>query len=111
MLSAAYGQRCAVTGYDIEEALEAAHIIPYRGRHTNITPNGILLRADIHALFDAGHLGITPGDHKVLLSERAKHSKYGELYLRPLTLPSRPSESPMDELLEAHLSCWGAKLG
>jgi len=109
-LSVVYGQRCAVTGYDIEEALEAAHIIPYRGKHTNITPNGILLRADIHALFDAGHLGITPVDHKILLSERAKHSKYGELHLRPLALPDRPSERPMDELLQAHLSTWGAKL-
>ena len=110
MLSVVYGNRCAISGYDVEEALEAAHIMPYRGRHTNVTPNGILLRADIHALFDAGHLGVTPGDHKVLLSDRAKQSKYGELHLRKLILPDRPSERPMDELLQAHLETWGKKL-
>lgn len=86
------------------------HIMPCRSKHSNVTPNGMLLRADIHALFDAGHLGVTPGDHKVLLSERARTSKYGELHLRRLTLPDCPSEHPLNELLQSHLETWGRKL-
>lgn len=52
----AYKSRCAVTGCNIVEILEAAHIIPYRGEHTNRCNNGLLLRADIHTLFDLGLL-------------------------------------------------------
>src|SRR5205823_2979542 len=50
----AYGGRCAMTGCDILEVLEAAHIVPYRGPSTNAVSNGLLLRADIHTLFDLG---------------------------------------------------------
>jgi hypothetical protein len=110
MLSAIYASRCAITGYDMEDALEAAHIVPYRGKHTNVPSNGMLLRADIHALFDAGHLGVTPDDHAVLLSPLARRSKYGELHLRRIALPESPSQKPQDTFLAAHLEAWGKKL-
>ncbi|WP_205843618.1 HNH endonuclease [Nakamurella deserti] len=54
----AYGYRCAITGCDVEVALEAAHIKPYRGPRHDRVDNGILLRRDLHALFDANLLGI-----------------------------------------------------
>ena len=47
-LLVAYGERCAITGMDCPQALEAAHILPYRGDHTNHVKNGLLLRSDIH---------------------------------------------------------------
>jgi putative restriction endonuclease len=50
----AYGGRCSITGCDAVEALEAAHISPYKGDHTNDVTNGLLLRADLHTLFDLG---------------------------------------------------------
>lgn len=50
----AYERRCAITGCDIAEVLEAAHISPYLGEETNRVRNGLLLRADIHTLFDRG---------------------------------------------------------
>lgn len=50
----AYERRCAVTGCTIDDVLEAAHISPYLGDHTNHVTNGLLLRADIHTLFDRG---------------------------------------------------------
>ncbi|WP_298166608.1 HNH endonuclease [Novosphingobium sp.] len=53
-LVAAYGGRCAVTGCTIDEVLEAAHIEPYATGRNNDASNGILLRADIHTLFDLG---------------------------------------------------------
>lgn len=56
----AYGGICAVSGFGTSVVLEAAHIIPYRGDHTNQVCNGILLRADLHTLFDLGLLRIEP---------------------------------------------------
>lgn len=50
----AYGRKCAITGCEIEDILEAAHISPYKGKRTDPVNNGLLLRADIHTLFDRG---------------------------------------------------------
>jgi hypothetical protein len=55
-----YGNRCLVTGCEILSVLEAAHINPYRGENDNNPKNGLLLRADIHTLFDLDLLGIEP---------------------------------------------------
>ncbi len=56
----AYGKCCAVTGCSSEEALEAAHIEPYSKTKNNDPTNGLLLRADIHTLFDRHLIGIDP---------------------------------------------------
>ncbi len=48
----AYKYKCAITGCDAEEALEAAHIVPYSEEENYDLENGLLLRADIHTLFD-----------------------------------------------------------
>lgn len=53
-LMVAYGGRCAVTCCAVEEVLQAAHIEPYAEGRNNSVSNGILLRADIHSLFDLG---------------------------------------------------------
>jgi len=55
----AYGRRCAVSNCAVEEALEAARIIPDTvvGDAGMDPRNGILLRADIHRLFDCGLIG------------------------------------------------------
>jgi putative restriction endonuclease len=55
-----YGRRCAVTQERTLPALEAAHIRPYCDGGTHEAPNGLLLRRDIHSLFDAGYVTITP---------------------------------------------------
>jgi hypothetical protein len=62
-----YGNRCVVTGCDITAVLEAAHINPYRGENDNHPANGLLLRADIHTLFDLDLLGIEPTKLRVEL--------------------------------------------
>src|SRR5438105_10150982 len=59
-LITAYKSRCAVSGSDAVEALEAAHIDPYSGTESNQPSNGLLLRADIHTLFDVNLIGIDP---------------------------------------------------
>ncbi|MET9326946.1 HNH endonuclease signature motif containing protein [Tsukamurella sp. NPDC003166] len=55
---AAYAGRCAVTGEAVEETLEAAHILDYGSHAISDRWNGVLLRADIHRLFDARLLQI-----------------------------------------------------
>lgn len=58
----AYGC-CAMSGCTVASALEAAHIMPYQGPGTNHPSNGLLLRADLHTLFDLGLLSV---DHETL---------------------------------------------
>lgn len=103
----AYASRCAATEYDVSEGLEAAHIRPYRGAHTNETRNGILLRADIHNLFDYGIVGIDPEAMKVVLNQRAKGSKYAPLHGQRLRLPDDSKRHPDRELLLRHLKLHG----
>ncbi|WP_334451197.1 MULTISPECIES: HNH endonuclease [unclassified Micromonospora] len=57
-LMAACDSRCVVTGCDAEAATEAAHIDSYEGRTSNWAGNGLLLRADLHSLFDRGVIWI-----------------------------------------------------
>lgn len=65
----AYGGACVVTGEHSLPVLEAAHIRPYGAEGTHDVPNGLLLRADIHRLFDAGYVTVTP-DHQFVVSRR-----------------------------------------
>lgn len=106
----AYGSRCAATDYDVSEGLEAAHIRPYRGAHTNDTRNGILLRADIHNLFDYGILGVDPETIKIVLNQRARESKYAPLHAQQLRLPDDHMRHPDRELLLRHLKLHGISL-
>ena len=68
-LLVAYGGRCAITDCDVEDVLEAAHISPYRGLSSNHASNGLLLRADIHTLFDCGLVAFDPKTRKVVLAD------------------------------------------
>ena len=56
----AYGRACAVTGEHSLPVLEAAHIKPYAQSGPHDVGNGLLLRADLHRLFDQGYLTVTP---------------------------------------------------
>ena len=58
-----YQRRCAVTREQTLPALEAAHIRPYAEGGDHDARNGLLLRRDIHSLFDAGYVTVTPGHH------------------------------------------------
>jgi putative restriction endonuclease len=103
----AYGTRCAATEYDVSEGLEAAHIRPYRGTHTNETRNGILLRADIHSLFDYGIIGVDPETMKIVLNQSARGSKYADLNNQLIRLPDDSTRHPDRELLQRHLKLHG----
>lgn len=62
-----YGSHCLATGCKILDILEAAHVMPYRGDSDHHPENGLLLRADIHTLFDLNLLGIEPESLEIRL--------------------------------------------
>lgn len=69
---------CCITGYDAVEGLEAAHIVPFANRQSDRDKpeNGLLLRADIHKLFDRLLITINPENSTVWLSEKLCGSAY-----------------------------------
>jgi putative restriction endonuclease len=83
-----HGARCQITNCDVPDALEAAHIVPYQGLNTNHIKNGLLLRSDIHTLFDLYLISINPENHEIVLSKGLKNSVYQELDGKKLRLPS-----------------------
>ena len=102
-LIAAYNCRCAVTGTSLEDVLEAAHIIPYNGPSTNHPCNGLLLRSDIHALFDLGLLSIHPESFHIYCSKQIREETvYGELHGKMLRLPTSVSQRPSEKALRIH---------
>jgi hypothetical protein len=96
----AYNGKCAISGCNAIEALEAAHIIPYSGKGTNDLSNGLLLRADLHTLLDLGLLAIDPESMRVLLSPRLAHTAYIEFHAKELSLPSKVGDQPSKTLLQ-----------
>ena len=55
-----FGERCAVTGEEMPEALEAAHLLSVERGGPDVPQNGIFLRADLHRLLDANFFTIDP---------------------------------------------------
>lgn len=101
-LMSAYEGRCAMTGCAIADVLEAAHIYPYRGLATNAVSNGLLLRADLHTLFDCGLITIDAVSRTILVSPRLNDSEYGELHGRKLRSPQTSAHLPSEAALNMH---------
>lgn len=97
-LLAAYDGSCAVTGCCVTQVLEAAHIISYKGKETNAVCNGILMRADIHTLFDLKLLNITE-DYKIELDESLNGSPYAVYEGAVISLPKDRAQWPSTEAL------------
>lgn len=66
-----YGKFCMVTGFIILDIIEAAHISPYRGIKDNHVANRLLLRSDIHTLFNLNLLAVEPKTPIIHVNERA----------------------------------------
>jgi predicted restriction endonuclease len=98
-LIVAYSGRCAITGCDASAALEAAHIVPYTGPQSNHVTNGLLLRADIHTLFDLDLIGINPYSLTVALAPAISSTVYADLQGKKLHLPANAADIPNQEAL------------
>lgn len=76
-LLAAFNGRCFISGSSVKGVLKAAHIIPYAEDKDYKFTNGLLLRADLHTLYDINLIGVD-GDGTVHLSEDLNGSEYAE---------------------------------
>ena len=97
-----YRETCVITGFNVAAALEAAQIVPYEEKHTNHLCNGLLLRADIHTLFDTGLLAIDEHNKTVILAEELMATAYGPLHGRPILDPNTSEALPSKEALRKH---------
>ena len=101
-----YDRRCAVTGEKALPTLDAAHILPVSEGGQHRVDNGLLLRSDVHRLFDAGYVTVTP-DHRFRVSQRIKKDFHnGEPYFpfhgSEIRLPKNEDQRPSREFLEWH---------
>lgn len=102
----AYGRACAATGEHSLPALEAAHIKPFALDGPHEICNGLLLRADLHRLFDQGYVTVTP-ERVIEVSSRLRrdyqngHSYY-PLQGQRITVPPSAAEEPSPDLLRWH---------
>jgi putative restriction endonuclease len=107
LVTEAYRKRCAITGERVLPVLEAAHIRPFASDGPNHTSNGLLLRSDLHTLFDRGYVTVTP-DMRVHVSKRIKEEfENGREYYayadKALSVvPPRAVERPAIEFLRWH---------
>jgi hypothetical protein len=92
-----YGDQCMISGCKILHVLEAAHIRPYRGELDNHAENGLLLRADLHTLFDLDLIGIEPSTLMVHFNPSVDWAEYRELHGRALSCSGecRPNEQAL----------------
>lgn len=101
-----YERQCAVTREKAIPALEAAHIRPFAEVETHYVRNGLLLRSDLHRLFDAGYVTVTP-ELRVEASARMRDDfNDGENYMRlhgsRIWVPNKPEYRPDPEMLRWH---------
>lgn len=75
VVTEAYQRRCAITGEKTLPVLQAAHIKPYAKNGPHDIKNGLLLRSDIHTLFDDGYITIDSGF--VIEVSKRLHEDYG----------------------------------
>lgn len=106
MVTDTYERRCAVTNEKALPVLQAAHIRPVSEGGTHRLDNGLLLRSDVHTLFDMGYVTVTP-EHRVRVSRRLRDEFHnGEHYYQfegaSLWVPRRAEERPAREFLEWH---------
>lgn len=104
----AYRSRCAISGCPVEDVLEAAHIKAYRGEHTNHVTNGLLLRADLHVLFDLYLIAIEPGSdsYSVIIDPGLASTPYGQFDGQKLLLPEARSQWPDLGCLRSRPRAW-----
>ena len=107
MVTDAYDRACAITEEHTLPALEAAHIKPFNLQGPNAVYNGLLLRSDIHRLFDKGYITVTP-ELRIEVSRRLREEFENGRYYYPFQghklhhLPLDLADHPSRALLTWH---------
>ena len=109
MVTDVYEKRCALTGERTLPVLDAAHIKPFAVVQRHEVWNGLLMRSDLHRLFDGGYLSLDPVSRRVLVSKRIKEEfengkDYYKLEGTKISEPTVPWARPNTENLEFHFN-------
>jgi putative restriction endonuclease len=99
LVTDAYNYRCAISRERTLPVLQAAHIRPYAEGGTHELSNGVLLRSDLHTLFDQHYITIDPYKKSLIVSRRIREQfengrDYYALNDRPLLQPDREVALP-----------------
>lgn len=95
-----HGEQCAMSGKAPATVLEAAHLYSYAASGEHHEFGGLLLRRDIHRLFDLGHIAVDPVSRLIHVApELHSYPLYAELHGQPVTVQLRPEHLVW---LEAH---------
>lgn len=102
----AYQRACALTEGKVLPALDAAHIIPFGEGGPHTKSNGILLRKDVHSVFDSGYATID-SSYRFVVSDKVREvfnngEEYRRLHGKQLRLPTAVSEQPDRTFLRWH---------
>jgi len=106
----AYRSTCAISGCTDEAVLEAAHIRPHAEEPDYRTSNGLLLRADIHTLFDLYLVSVDPQKGRVAVAPELSDT-YRAFDGKPISLPTRDDDRPDPFGLMQHFQNWQARSG
>ena len=103
----AYESKCAISGEKTRPVLEAAHIRPYAEAGPSIVSNGLLLRSDLHRLFDRHYLTVDADSLKVEVSARIQQEfsngvEYYRFQGQKLRLPHEKLARPAQQFLRQH---------
>jgi putative restriction endonuclease len=107
LITDAYSRRCSISGEKTLPVLEAAHIKPYAEAGPHFISNGLLLRSDMHKLFDSGYLTLTD-EYKIEISKRIKEEyengkEYYQYHGKDLkNLPIRTIDKPNKNFIDWH---------
>jgi putative restriction endonuclease len=107
LVTDAYARKCAITGERTLPVLDAVHIKPYSLVKRHELPNGLLMRSDLHRLFDEGYLTVDPKDRCVVVSKRIREEfengkDYYKLQGQVLREPVETWAKPSLDNLEYH---------
>ncbi|MDR3498568.1 MAG: HNH endonuclease [Parvibaculum sp.] len=96
-----YSSECCISGCHVNVALQAAHIDGFNGDPSNNPQNGLLLRSDLHALFDADMLAIKPDTREVYFHTTVREwPEYKMMHLKVLREPNTPAARPSEAALK-----------
>lgn len=103
----AYNYRCAMSGERTLPVLDTAHIRPYSKGGEHALSNGLLLRSDLHTLFDLGYLTVDPDEMRIVVSEQIKANwengkDYYKLHGQELAKPVNTLAFPSMDSLRYH---------
>lgn len=100
IITRAYSNKCCITNESTPELVEAAHIQSYIDENSNHVKNGLLLRVDLHKLYDNGLMYIDES-FVIHISPEVKSAYYRELNGKTISLPTNLNDYPSKDALKS----------